>query len=84
MSGIYRPEKSALNIWQNSKECFLKNQFKNNDVTFIETDGLKIVWEDKWVHIRKSNTEPIIRIISEAIDNTTAEGLIDSIKQIVN
>jgi len=63
----------------------IKDQFKNeNDITFIEGDGLKILWKDKWVHIRKSNTEPIIRIISEAIDNTTAEGLIDSIKQIVN
>jgi len=62
----------------------IKNQFENEDVTFIEGDGLKIVWEDKWVHIRKSNTEPIIRIISEAINSTTAEGLINSIKQIVS
>ena len=62
----------------------IKTLFQNDDVSFIQTDGLKILWEDKWVHIRKSNTEPIIRIISEAIDNTTAEGLIDSIKQIVS
>tara|TARA_Y100000996_G_scaffold267949_1_gene210929 strand:+ start:588 stop:1919 length:1332 start_codon:yes stop_codon:yes gene_type:complete len=63
----------------------IKDQFKNEtNITFIEGDGLKILWKDKWVHIRKSNTEPIIRIISEAIDSTTAEGLIDSIKQIVS
>lgn len=30
------------------------------------TDGLKILWPDKWVHIRPSNTEPIIRIYTEA------------------
>jgi len=31
-----------------------------------QTDGLKILWQDKWVHIRPSNTEPIIRIYTEA------------------
>jgi phosphomannomutase len=30
------------------------------------TDGLKILWPDKWAHIRPSNTEPIIRIYTEA------------------
>ena len=62
----------------------IKAQFKNeDDITFIESDGLKILWKDKWVHIRKSNTEPIIRIISEAANSDTAEGLIDSIKNII-
>ena len=59
----------------------IKNQFKNDDVSFIQGDGLKIVWKNKWVHIRKSNTEPIIRIISEASNHNLAEGLIDSIRQ---
>ena len=63
------------------EQAAIKNE---TDITFIEEDGLKILWKDKWVHIRKSNTEPIIRIISEAIDSTTAEGLIDSIKHIVS
>ena len=59
----------------------IKTFFQNDDITFIEGDGLKILWKDKWVHIRKSNTEPIIRIISEANDHNTAAGLIDSIRQ---
>ena len=58
----------------------IKTLFQNDDVTFIEDDGLKIIWEDKWVHIRKSNTEPIIRIISEAADHKTARSLIDSLR----
>jgi phosphomannomutase len=58
----------------------IKNLFQNDDVSFIQTDGLKILWEDKWVHIRKSNTEPIIRIISEATDHKTARDLIDSLR----
>ena len=51
------------------------------DIIFYEGDGLKIVWKNKWVHIRKSNTEPIIRIISEATDSDIAKELIESIKQ---
>ena len=62
----------------------IKNQFKNDDVIFIEGDGLKIVWGNKWVHIRKSNTEPIIRIISEAKDYKTAKDLIDSLRNNIN
>ena len=35
-------------------------------VTVNDIDGVKIDFEDKWVHLRKSNTEPIIRVYSEA------------------
>ena len=37
-----------------------KEKYKNEQITTI--DGLKIDFEDGWVHLRKSNTEPIIRI----------------------
>ena len=62
----------------------IKTLFQNDDVTFMEDDGLKIVWEDKWVHIRKSNTEPIIRIISEAKNKNIAKELINNIKQSIH
>ena len=42
----------------------VKSMFKGEKVTDI--DGVKIDFPDKWVHLRKSNTEPIIRIYSEA------------------
>ena len=71
-------------IHQNHDFNHIKSRFQNeDDITLIETDGLKMQWEKKWVHIRESNTEPIIRIISEAIDRITAEELIDSIKKII-
>lgn len=38
-------------------------------------DGLRIDFDDHWVHFRKSNTEPIIRIITEAKEKAEAEGL---------
>jgi phosphomannomutase len=42
-------------------------------------DGLKIEFDKQWVHLRKSNTEPIIRIYSEAASETTAEALANKI-----
>ncbi|WP_080904141.1 phosphoglucosamine mutase [Parabacteroides sp. Marseille-P3160] len=51
----------------------VKEQFAAYDITDI--DGVKIDFEDKWVHLRKSNTEPIIRIYSEAHTMKEAEEL---------
>lgn len=43
-------------------------------------DGVRIDWPDKWVHVRPSNTEPIIRIIAEASEVTEAEALIRQVR----
>ena len=42
----------------------VKELYKNEEI--IDIDGVKIDFPDKWVHLRKSNTEPIIRVYSEA------------------
>ncbi len=47
-----------------------------SDLATDLTDGIKISGPDWWVHIRKSNTEPIVRIIAEARNQKTAEELI--------
>ncbi len=45
---------------------------------FLElTDGIKRVWDDRWVNIRKSGTEPVIRVFSEAPTTIEAEALCD-------
>ena len=49
----------------------VKERFNGEQVTDI--DGVKIDFPDKWVHLRKSNTEPIIRIYSEAKTQEEAE-----------
>lgn len=49
----------------------LKEKYKEFEITDI--DGVKIDYPDKWVHLRKSNTEPIIRIYSEAHSVEEAE-----------
>jgi phosphomannomutase len=51
----------------------IKNHYSDNDIN--EIDGLRIDFPEGWVHLRKSNTEPIIRIYSEGIDKTTADNL---------
>lgn len=62
----------------------VKERFNGEQVTDI--DGVKIDFPDKWVHLRKSNTEPIIRIYSEAKTQEEAEEvgkqIIDIIKEL--
>jgi len=72
--------KDKITLQDNINFNHIKTLFQNDDVTFIQADGLKILWKDKWVHIRKSNTEPIIRIISEANNHETARDLIDFLR----
>jgi phosphomannomutase len=48
-------------------------RFKDEKITTI--DGLKIDFEEGWVHLRKSNTEPIVRVYSEAATKAEAEAL---------
>jgi phosphomannomutase len=38
-------------------------------------DGLRLDWPDRWVHVRPSNTEPIVRVIAEAPKSADAAGL---------
>lgn len=59
----------------------VKTQFAQHEITDI--DGVKIDFPDKWVHLRKSNTEPIIRIYSEAHTMEAAEELGGQLIQII-
>jgi phosphomannomutase len=64
----------------------IKNKYKKHPINDI--DGVKIEFEKEWVHLRKSNTEPIIRIYSESDSEATAEHLakkiMQDIKEVVN
>jgi phosphomannomutase len=51
----------------------IASNYKNEDV--ITIDGVKINFETKWVHLRKSNTEPIIRIYTESTSQKGADKL---------
>jgi len=55
----------------------MENKYKNNQISTI--DGVKIDFEKEWIHLRKSNTEPIIRIYAESETMATAEHLANKI-----
>ena len=59
----------------------VKAKFAGERITDI--DGVKIDFPESWVHLRKSNTEPIIRIYSEAHTREEAEELAGCIKEII-
>jgi phosphomannomutase len=63
----------------------IKEKYKDQPVNTI--DGVKIEFGKEWVHLRKSNTEPIIRIYSESQTEATADNLakkiISDIKEII-
>lgn len=62
----------------------VKEQYGNEkDVQVTDIDGVKLDFPDKWVHLRKSNTEPIIRVYSEAHTMKEADELGKKLMQIV-
>ena len=64
----------------------IQKKYASNPINTI--DGVKIEFESEWVHLRKSNTEPIIRIYSESSSEATAEHLankiISDIKELIS
>ena len=59
----------------------VKTKYAQYEITDI--DGVKIDFPDKWVHLRKSNTEPIIRVHAEAKDTDTAEKTAAEIMRVI-
>lgn len=53
------------------------------DAQAVEGDGLRLDWSDRWVQVRASNTEPILRVIAEAPDATMARQLCESAMAVV-
>lgn len=64
----------------------IKNKYASNPINTI--DGVKIEFDNEWVQLRKSNTEPIIRIFAESESQSTAEHLamklISDIKEVIS
>lgn len=60
----------------------VEKHYQNEEVTTI--DGVKIDFENEWVHLRKSNTEPIIRVYAESKDEASASQLAETMISQVN
>lgn len=55
----------------------IENKYKNQPINKV--DGVKIEFDKDWVHLRRSNTEPIIRIYAESGSETTSENIANQI-----
>jgi phosphomannomutase len=55
----------------------MRDEMEREKLDYDETDGLKVSWPDGWAHVRVSNTESMIRIITEAEDSRRAHELLD-------
>ena len=73
------PETDVDAILVKVKEMYAKDP----DVVVNDIDGVKIDFPDRWVHLRKSNTEPIIRVYSEAATMEAADELGKKLMQVV-
>ena len=73
------PETDVDAILVRVKEMFAKD----NSATVNDIDGVKIDFPDRWVHLRKSNTEPIIRVYSEAQTMAEADELGKRLMQVI-
>lgn len=59
----------------------LQNRYPDARANHI--DGLRLDWPNRWIHLRGSNTEPIIRVIAEAPDEATAKSLCAEVGSVI-
>lgn len=57
------------------------NAFQSEEVSTI--DGVKVDFEEGWVHLRKSNTEPILRVYAEGLTLESAQELVDRMRSVI-
>ena len=60
----------------------LKHRF--SDAEADERDGLRLAWPDRWLHVRASGTEPILRLIAEAPTKAEAETLVAASRELLD
>ena len=78
--------KDKINLKDNFDFDELKKKIKKQyeDQEIDDRDGVKIKYKESWIHIRKSNTEPIIRIYTEAKSEIDCKKIIDDFKKLIN
>ncbi|MGB8492283.1 MAG: phosphoglucosamine mutase [Bacteroidales bacterium] len=82
----YFISKRKLNLKEGAGFADITSRIKSNfkEYEIDERDGLRIEYNDGWIQIRKSNTEPVIRIYSEARTISDAENLADTVIDLIN
>ncbi len=70
-------ERGAGSGEQGLKRVYAELRRRFADAQVDTQDGLRLAWRDRWLHVRPSNTEPVIRLIAEAPTRVAAEQLVD-------
>lgn len=76
---FYFMVKKAIKLEKNFENRLERLKRRYKGIRISQIDGLKIEFKDSWVQIRKSNTEPIVRIFAEAESKRKAEGLVRNV-----
>lgn len=71
-----RPSKPLDAVYTALREAFA-------DAEVDTQDGLRLGWSDRWVHVRPSGTEPIVRVIAEGPDEAAARGLVEKGRELL-
>jgi phosphomannomutase len=74
-------EKSSLSLDYAAVEIRLKEGFENPSTD--TSDGVRIITPEGWLHVRASNTEPIMRFIAESENEEKARNLIEKAKKLL-
>ncbi|HYU28719.1 MAG TPA: phosphoglucosamine mutase [Gemmatimonadales bacterium] len=70
-------ERGTRNVERLAAQVYPALRSRFPEATADTQDGLRLAWPDRWLHVRPSGTEPIIRLIAEAPSRADAEKLID-------
>jgi len=82
----YAIVKEKVKVEDDNQIPILLEKIKNAylDERINEVDGLKIDFAEGWVHIRGSNTEPVVRVIAESKTPAAAKEIVDNILNLIN
>src|SRR5881394_2767255 len=72
-----KAERGTRNAEQGMEDVYAGLRRRFPDAMTDTQDGLRLAWRDRWLHVRPSNTEPIIRLIAEAPTGAAARDLVD-------
>ena len=81
MPKLFMKKESIAIQGQNISKIFNKLKDIYKDSTMSEKDGIRFDFESSWIHVRASNTEPIIRIIAEAKNENDLQMLLKKTKE---
>jgi len=79
----YRILKAKVKRGSDLPPIYAKLKSRFPEAKTDETDGLRLSWPDRWVHLRPSGTEPVIRMIAEAPNEADANALLHACRELL-